>query len=561
MPIANQRLKEIIKGLALVSEDSLNEAYAFAEQNKKPLGEILVKNDLLSDDHVGQIIADEFGYNFVNLNSVTIKEEILNLIPAIMAKNKMVIAFERDAKGIKVAMADPEDLATINLLRKKIGENIIVYYATPINIESSLSVYQKGIQKEFAEIIKENISAAEKGAKAAEDVPIIKIVDSLIEYAYQNHASDVHIEPEETKTLVRFRVDGILHDIIILPKVIHDLVVTRIKILSKLRTDEHRSAQDGKLRIKIDSNKIDIRISILPILEGEKVVMRLLSEKSRQFGLEDLGLAGKDLIKVNKEYSKPYGMVLATGPTGCGKTTTMYAILKILNRREVNISTIEDPVEYDIEGVNQIQVNVKTNLTFANGLRSILRQDPDIIMVGEIRDQETADIAINAAMTGHLVLSTLHANDSATVMPRFLEMGIEPFLVASTINLVIAQRLVRKICRQCIVSKNMNLAELKEQFSAELINKYFGTKEKSIRIYHGEGCSVCNHTGFIGRVGIYEVMSVSVGIRQLIMKRANADEIRLAAIKEGMTTMIEDGISKVMSGITTIDEILRATRE
>jgi len=561
MLISNLKLKEIIAKLDLVPSEKLDEAFSFAEKNKEDLANTLIKRDLISDEHLGQMISDELGLNYVSLTPEKIDNKFLDLIPAIMARNQKVIAFDRNKDGLKVAMADPTNLNTINLLQKKIGEKVIVYYATPNNIDNAMVAYQKGIQKELSEIIKENISEAEKGAKAAEDVPIIRIVDSLIEYAYQNHASDVHIEPEEIKTVVRFRIDGILHDIIVLPKAIHELVTTRIKILAKLRTDEHRSAQDGKIRTKISGVKIDIRVSILPVLEGEKIVMRLLSEKSRQYGLEDLGLMGKDLIKVKNEYSKPYGMILATGPTGCGKTTTMYAILKILNRREVNISTIEDPVEYDLEGVNQIQVNTKTNLTFANGLRSILRQDPDIIMVGEIRDQETANIAVNAAMTGHLVLSTVHANDSATVIPRFAEMGIEPFLISSTINMVIAQRLIRKICRQCIVSENFTIKQIKEKYPEEVVGRFLSKTEKSIRLYRGEGCDACNHTGYSGRIGIYEVLEITPGIRQLIMKQANADEIRITAQKEGMTTMIEDGLGKVISGITTLEEVLRATRE
>lgn len=561
MLISNEKLKEIISKLDLVPDKGLNEAFNFAQKNNLGLSEVLIDQDLLSDEHLGQIISDELGFEYVNVKPETIKDDILRLVPAITARHQKIIVFDRDKNGIKVAMANPKDLKVIDFLRKKTGEKVLVYYATPANIDNALVAYQKGIQKELSEIIRENISEAEKGSKAAEDVPIIKIVDSLIEYTYQNHASDVHIEPEEDKTVVRFRIDGILHDVIVLPKIIHELVTTRIKILSKLRTDEHRAAQDGKIRTKIQDIKIDVRVSILPVLEGEKIVMRLLSEKSRQYGLEDLGLAGKDLIKVKNEYAKPYGMILATGPTGCGKTTTMYAILKILNRREVNISTIEDPVEYDIEGVNQIQVNAKTNLTFANGLRSILRQDPDIIMVGEIRDQETAGIAINSAMTGHLVLSTVHANDSATVMPRFVEMGIEPFLIASTVNIVIAQRLVRKICRQCIVSETYTLSQLKEKYSADLINHHFNKGEKSIRLYHGKGCDVCNHTGYSGRIGIYEILEVTPEIKQLIMKQANADQIRSEAQAAGMTTMIQDGIGKVLSGITTLEEVLRATRE
>ncbi len=560
MKISNERLKLLVGELDLIPKERLDAAFKFAEDNNRPLGQVLVESDLVSDDHLGQIVAGQLGIDFVDLDQEPIDQAVLNLIPKVMAKKQKVIAFGRTPAGIKLAMVNPSDLTIINLIEKKTGEAVIPYYTTYQNIENVLAKYQQGIKKEFAQIIQENISQASSGVRA-EDLPIIKIVDTIIEYAYENRASDIHIEPSEEKMLVRFRIDGILHDIIDLSKNFHELIVTRIKIMSQLRTDEHRSAQDGKIRMKFENETVDIRVSIVPIVEGEKVVLRLLSEKSRQLSLEDLGMGNEDLVKLKKEYAKPYGAILATGPTGSGKTTTLYAILKNLNRREVNIATIEDPVEYDIEGVNQVQVNPRTNLTFASGLRSILRQDPDIIMVGEIRDQETADIAINAAMTGHLVLSTLHTNDAATALPRFLKMGIEPFLITSTVNIIIAQRLVRRICPHCIISEKINSSELKEKFSKELIEKHFGPEEKELRIYHGKGCELCSQTGYKGRVGIYEVLAVTEPIRDLIMKRANADQIRNQAIAEGMKTMIEDGIKKVLSGLTTIEEVLRATRE
>ena len=558
--ITNERLKNLVKQLDLIPQERLEAAFSFAEKNNKPLAGVLVESDLISDDHLGQIIADELGYEFIDLDKVTIDDEVLNLVPKVMAKAQKVITFGRDQKGIKLAMVNPGNLTIIHLLEKKTGQPIIPYLTTRENITNALARYQKGIQKEFAEIIQENISQAKKGLRA-EDLPIIKIVDTIIEYAYENKASDIHLEPRDEKTMIRFRIDGILHDIIDLPKVVHDLMITRLKIMAKLRTDEHRSAQDGKIRFKIEEENLDIRVSIVPIVEGEKVVLRLLSERSRQFSLEDLGVSSEDLVKLKKEYSKPYGMNLATGPTGSGKTTSLYAIIKILNRREVNISTIEDPVEYDIEGVNQIQVDPKTNLTFAAGLRSILRQDPNIIMVGEIRDQETADIAINSAMTGHLVLSTLHTNDAPTALPRFLEMNIEPFLIASTVNIIIAQRLVRKICSQCIVSEQVSLEQLKNKFESATVEKYFDPSKKEVRIYHGKGCPVCGQTGYAGRIGVFEVLVITEPVRELIMKRANADQIRQQAVKEGMKTMIEDGIRKVLAGVTTIEEVLRATRE
>lgn len=558
--IKNERLKLLVEQLDLVPADRLDAAYTVAEKNKRPLAEVLVESDLISDDHLGHIIADELGYEFVDLDKVAIDKDVLEIVPKVMAQKQKVIVFSRNEKtGVKVAMVNPGNVTTINLIEKKTGQPVQVYYTTEENITSALKHYQKGIQSEFTQIIQENVSQAKQSRSKSDDSSIIKIVDTIIEYAYENKASDIHIEPAEEKTLVRFRIDGILHDIIDLPATMQDQVVTRIKIVAKLRTDEHRSAQDGKMRAKIGKQKLDLRVSIVPIVEGEKVVLRLLSDHNRQLGLEDLGMNTEDLMKVKAEYSKPWGMLVATGPTGAGKSTTLYSILKILNKREVNISTIEDPVEYDIDDVNQIQVNSKTNLTFANGLRSILRQDPDIIMVGEIRDEETADIAVNASMTGHLVLTSLHTNDAPTALPRFLEMNLEPFLIASTVNLVMAQRLVRKNCDQCVVSEQVTKDDLKKKFSPAMIDKHFAD-DKKIRIYHGKGCPVCSGTGYRGRLAIFEVMPISEPIRALIMRRANADEIRNQAVKEGMTTMVEDGIKKVLAGVTTLEEVLRATR-
>ena len=345
-----------------------------------------------------------------------------------------------------------------------------------------------------------------------------------------------------------------------LPIALHNQVVTRIKVAAKLRTDEHLSAQDGKMQVELSTEELDIRVSIVPVIYGEKVVTRLLSSRSRQFGLTDLGMSEGDLAKVRKGFLKPYGMVLSTGPTGSGKTTSIYSILKILNTKEVNIATIEDPVEYDIEGVNQIQVNPKTNLTFSSGLRAILRQDPNIIFVGEIRDEETADIAVNSAMTGHLVLSTLHTKDAGSSLPRLMDMGIEHFLVASTINVIIGQRLVRRICLKCRVSIDVPVASISENLPRDLVFKYFKGK-KSIRIYKGKGCPVCHSTGHTGRIGIFEVLVLTSEIRELIMAKADADRIKQQAIKDGMMTMLEDGIRKVQKGVTTIEEILRATKE
>ncbi len=379
-------------------------------------------------------------------------------------------------------------------------------------------------------------------------------MNTIINYGYKNRASDIHIEPLEKNSLIRIRVDGILHDIIELPKTLHQQVVTRIKVMSDLQTDEHLSPQDGKVTFNMGLEKLDLRISIIPITNGEKIVMRLLSERSRQFSLHNLGFSQEDFLKVKKAYEQPNGMILVTGPTGSGKTTTLYSIIKLLNRRNVNITTIEDPVEYTIEGINQIQTNVRTGLTFARGLRSLVRQDPDIILVGEIRDEETAGIAINSSMTGHLVLSTLHTNDAATAIPRFIDLKVEPFLIASTINIIVAQRLVRKICTNCRVSETIQVDKLQEEFK-----RYF-PKKNEISLYHGKGCDICHNSGYQGRVGIFEVLVVNDEIRDGITNKESAEKIQAAAVNAGMTTMLDDGIQKVKSGITTLEEVIRVTK-
>jgi type IV pilus assembly protein PilB len=389
-------------------------------------------------------------------------------------------------------------------------------------------------------------------------VSIIKLVDAIIEDAHQSRASDIHIDPQGEQVRVRFRVDGILQDEHSLPKTIHSEVVSRVKILAGLRTDEHQAAQDGRFRIFIDETvPIDVRVSVTPTYYGENAVLRLLSDKAEQFTLETLGFSKKDREKILRAIARPYGMILATGPTGSGKTTSLYTLVKILNTKEVSIITIEDPIEYSVEGIDQIQVNPRSGLTFADGLRSILRQDPNIIMVGEIRDKETAGIAVNTALTGHLLLSTLHTNDAATTLPRLLDMKIEPYLIASTVNIAIGQRLVRKICEKCKVAKKISDTEqksLSDGMPAKLIHK-------GQMFYHGKGCEDCNHTGYRGRIGIYEVMVMDGAVREAILRKAQASEIFDIAVKQGMTPMIEDGFEKAEAGLTTIEEVLRMLHE
>lgn len=553
----SQQIYKALSELAVIPQDKLDKAFLESKTRQIPIGEVLFEKELITDENLGKVIAGSLNLPFANLSKVHIPDDLLPVVPEVLARKFQLIAFERGKDGIKLAMANPNDTELIKLISKKTGEKIIPCYATKNDIEGALNQYQKEMQKTFNQLLEEKVEEAQRSKE--KEAPISKIVDLLIEYAYQNKASDIHIEPEETDSLIRYRVDGILHDVLHLPHELHNQIVARIKVLSRLRTDEHLSAQDGKMQAQVTSEKIDIRVSIVPIVEGEKVVLRLLSSHSRQFSLNNLGMENADIAKLQKAYAKPYGIILSTGPTGSGKTTTIYAILKIINTREKNIATIEDPVEYDIEGINQIQANPKTNLTFAKGLRSILRQDPDIIFVGEIRDSETAGISVNAAMTGHLVLSTLHTNNASTTLPRLIDMGIEPFLVASTINLLIGQRLIRKICSSCIYSKTQSIDELKKILTAELATKHFGNKNE-VRLYEGKGCSVCHNTGYKERIGIFEVLEITPAIKKLIEDKATSYDIEKTAVKEGMTTMLEDGIAKVKNGITTIEEVLRATK-
>lgn len=386
---------------------------------------------------------------------------------------------------------------------------------------------------------------------------IIQLLETLFRKAYLMGSSDIHIDPQENEVRVRFRIDGVMQDILAWPKAIHSEIITRVKVLSNLRTDEHATAQDGRFRFAISENLIDVRVSVAPTYYGENAVLRLLSDKAQEFSLETLGFIKENQEKIRTAMGKPYGMILATGPTGSGKTTTLYTILKKLNTPGVAIITIEDPIEYAISGIEQIQINPRTGLTFASGLRSILRQDPNIIMVGEIRDNETASLAINTALTGHLVLSTLHTNDAPTTLPRLLDLRIEPYLIASTVNVAIGQRLVRKICPHCKALKKVNAAERKsltDVIPRKLLNRHRA-------FYHGQGCAQCNHTGYQGRIGIQEVMVVQGPVREATLRKSSASELREIAIKNGMEPMIEDGFKKAAAGITTIEEVLRTLHE
>lgn len=558
---SDEDLISSIRELKIIDDLALNNAIETSKLKKENIGKVLVDKDLISETNLTKIISDIIKIPFIDLSTVSIPNEVLMEIPEIVANKQKIIPFKKDERGLHLAVADPSNFEIIDFVKKKTGSPVIVYLVGESDLYHALNLYTANVEEAFDKIIQKNIEQVKNaGVNLLVEPPIIKIVETILVYGYKNRASDIHIEPEEKNLLVRFRIDGILHDIISLPFDIHEQIVSRIKVLAKLRTDEHQAAQDGKIQFKTEEETLDIRVSIVPIVRGEKIVMRLLSEKSRQFSLVSLGFSDEDIEKVKTAYEKPYGMILSTGPTGSGKTTTMYAVLKLLNTREINIMTIEDPVEYDIEGINQIQVNPKTHLTFAKGLRSILRQDPNVILVGEIRDSETAGIAVNAAMTGHLVLSTLHTNDAATAIPRLFDMGIEPFLVATTVNVIIAQRLLRKICSNCRYSYEIDRSELEKFFSKKLLDKAFKTAKK-IRVYKGKGCPVCHGTGYQDRMGIFETMIINEKVREAIVEKKDAETINKIAIESGMMTMIEDGLNKIKKGETTIEEVLRVTEE
>ncbi|MCB9812971.1 MAG: type II/IV secretion system protein [Pseudomonadales bacterium] len=559
MSLPDEKLKKLILKAGIISKIDLPKISRYAKRENLTLEEAIIKKELITDSDLGVLIASNLKIPFVDLSKIELNNELLSIIPERIAHTRKIIVFGRDDKTVKVALSDPENIELLKMIAHKTGLEVSVYYATNKDLEKSFIHYKTDYQQLFEKLLKED--RAQIITTVAYDPPVRKMVDLLVATAYRENASDIHIEPKKNNFLIRFRIDGILRDMATLPKEIHERVVTRIKVMSRLRIDEHFSSQDGKISTQVDNENLDLRISILPIADGEKIVIRLLASKSNFFSLSELGMNESDLMKVTKAFQSSFGMIICTGPTGSGKTTTIYTVIKNINTRDVNITSIEDPIEYRIQGANQVQVNEKTNLTFANGLRSILRQDPDKIFVGEIRDSETANIAVNAALTGHLVLSTLHTNNAATALPRLFDMDVEPFLVVSTVNLIIAQRLVRKICQHCKISKKTPMAEFSKFFSKEIINKYFKSNGKTneIETFMGKGCRFCHDSGYSGRIGIYEILEVNDKNKDLIASKASAEDIENQAIKDGMTTMIDDGVQKIKDGMTTMEEVFRVT--
>ncbi len=543
--------------------------------------DIIREEKIVDEEKLASAQGELLRVPYIDLHDRRIPSEILNRIPEAAARNYRMVAFEEEKGELKIAMEDPQNLdvqEALEFIAKGKRFSTSIFITSPLSIDYALKYYERALGLEVSEALKEvgrKLEEEEKKEevltegeieKIAKMAPISKTVAIILKHAVERRASDIHIEPSEDKLRVRYRIDGILTTSLILSKKVHPAVISRIKILANLKIDEHRVPQDGRFRLTISKQKVDFRVSILPTIYGEKVAMRILDTSQELFEPETLGITGRNLRIFRQAVKKPYGMFLVSGPTGSGKTTTLYSVLKILNKEAVNIVTLEDPVEYSLEGMSQVQVNPRVGLSFASGLRSIVRQDPDIIMVGEIRDNETAEMAIHAALTGHIVLSTLHTNSAAGAVPRLIDMKVEPFLLISTLNIVVAQRLVRKICEDCKEKIKVS-SEIEKEIRKEIESLPVNIKSslnlgKKITLYRGRGCKKCANKGYKGRIGIYEFMPInSASMQRLIAGKAGSMEIAAQAKNEGMITMRQDGMIKILQGLTTLEEVVRVTKE
>lgn len=563
-------IADILERQGVISKDQFSQVKLEQINTGKDVKEILAQRRLASEEQLLKAQAELINVPFVDLTTRPVSSEVLTQIPESVARHYTLIPFEKEGETLSVAMKDPLDLQLLEFLETKTGAKIKPFLASAPAIEKAIEEgYEVGIEKEVraalreteeeAEKVEREIATIKKEEELIKSEPVIRIVSRIIEFAVKSRASDIHIEPEEEKTRVRYRIDGVLQAHLSLPRKVHDAVISRIKILANLKIDEKRVPQDGRFMSEVGRVEVDFRVSTLPTSHGEKVVLRLLRKSGEVTSFVDLGLRGKALKIVEEGLKKTRGIILVTGPTGCGKTTTLRTVLGRLNVIAVNIVTVEDPVEYEVAGVNQVQINPAAGLTFASGLRSILRQDPDIIMVGEIRDQETMGLAIQAALTGHLVFSTLHTNSAAGALPRLLDMGAEPFLLASVMEAVVAQRLVRTLCEKC-KSTYKAPPQVVEEIK-EILGPLFPKKQEQITLYKGEGCETCDNTGYIGRIGIFEVLPVTEKIGRLILQHESADVIEKQAITDGMLTVIQDGFLKALEGVTTVEEVLRVAKE
>ncbi|HLD30989.1 MAG TPA: GspE/PulE family protein [Patescibacteria group bacterium] len=545
MGIDDKKIKEMLISGGYVTGENVKKAEKFAKDNNTLVTEYLFLEGLITKDILGQALAEYFKVPYADLNSKKLSSGQVLMIPRDVAEKFRVVLFFEKEKEITITTDDPLADGLFEELKKTFPDKkISIAYSLSEDIDSVFVYYREPLEERFLKIIKEGERVAPK------------IFEQILSDAFTDGVSDIHFEPQGKDTAIRFRIDGVLRGMGRIPKEHYENVINCVKIQSHLRIDEHFVAQDGAIRYEKNNLTVDLRVSVVPTIEGEKIVLRVLAAYVRGFSLNDLGLAEYNQQILEEISKKPFGMILVAGPTGSGKTTTLYALLRILNRPEINVMTIEDPVEYKVSGINQIQTNFQTNLTFAKGLRSIVRQDPDIILVGEVRDNETAEIAVNAALTGHLLLSTFHANDAATAIPRLLDMGIEPFLLASTIKVIIAQRLARKICEHCrhsivVSEKDFSSPSLSRAF------KFFGSNGKKFTLYGGKGCAACGNSGYKGRTAIFEFIRITPEMQEFILKNPSTQQIWQLACRQGSRSMFEDGIEKVKNGITTIEELLR----
>ncbi len=594
MRISDATMKKLLERNNLADAAKIEALQTESARSDRPLQDIAIEQELVNEQSLTRLYADYAEIPYIELSAKDIPKDVLTRIPERIARQYNAIIFKIEKTGtVHLAMDDPDDVQAVNFLQKEVGTNTQIYIASHTNILDCLEAYRGDVGQELDDVIdiqRETDETTEQKvdeADIAEDSPIAQTVNLLLEYAIRSSASDIHIEPREEHVQIRYRIDGVLKEVNRLPRNVLNALVSRIKILSNLKIDERRVPQDGRFKIKVGGKQYAFRVSTLPITDGEKVVMRILDESNHALTLKDLGYWGHSLDIINEAITEPNGMILVTGPTGSGKSTSLFSILTLLNTPDVNISTIEDPVEYKIPGVNQTQTNAKAGMTFASGLRALLRQDPNIIMVGEIRDGETANLGVQAALTGHLVFSTLHTNNAATCLPRLLDMGIEPFLIASTVKAVVGQRLVRRLCMKCRVNYPptkeeidaiIHLFNLREgqtfehiyDLETEAMKQEVGgqtprgaDKKTIVSLWKAkpEGCTECNHTGFKGRIGIYEVLGISIPVQKLITANATSNQIQDLAITEGMATMQTDGLVKALRGNTTIEEVLRVTKE
>lgn len=554
----------------LLTQEQLGKVQLAFASSGKAEETILQELGIVSAEQIAKAKGELFNIPFVDLHETGAAPEILALIPKSVAERFTLIPFaiSGDGRELSVAFADPWDLEAIEFVESKSGKKIKVFISLKDDIKRAITErYSQSLTTEVSAALKESESAEGKETIDISKIggvirsePIAKIVSTVLEFAIRSRASDVHIEPEIDKTRIRYRIDGILHEKLVLPKSVHEALISRIKVLTDMKIDEKRVPQDGRFNFKADGEEIDLRVSTLPTVHGEKIVMRLLKKSGGVPTMPDLGLRGRALKNLEDSILRPHGIILICGPTGSGKTTSLYSILSKINTIRVNIVTLEDPVEYQIGGINQVQINPAAGLTFASGLRAFLRQDPNIIMVGEIRDRETTDLAIQASLTGHLVFSTIHTKSAAQAMPRLLDMGAEPFLLASTITAIVAQRIGRRICLACKETYEPPpdiLADIKE-----VLGSLFPLKAgEKMLLSRGKGCPECNNTGYLGRIGIFEVLPVTEKIARLIIERAAAIDIEKVAVEEGMITLKQDGYLKTIEGITTIEEVLRVGQD